>query len=164
MGEGLLQESVSAPVGIPSKRMMNSNFLSTGMPEKPFCIVLDPDLEEPIRKLTKRGGSKTPDSLVNSALRMFIDAVQGTRTIREDLAYENEILRRRMKELEQQIGQKDEKISVLLKLWEQCPMKKGERDVPPELEEKISRLLQDWYFETERKDFSGANGSKHGRV
>ena len=143
--------------------MMNSPVISTGMAEKPFCIVLDPDLEEPIRQFSRERGCGVPDDLVNSALRMYIDTLQGAGTKGQDLAYENEILHRRVGELEQGIRKKDEEISVLLRLWEQCPLKEGEREVPPELEEKISSLLQNWYFDSERKDFSGADGGKPGR-
>ena len=144
--------------------MMNSPVIRTGMAETPFCIVLDPDLEEPIRQFSREQGCGVPDDLVNSAIRMFIDTLKGTGTKGQNLAYENEILRRRVEELEHQVRRKDEEISVLLRLWEQCPLKEGEREVPPELEEKISQLLQNWYFDSERKDFSGADGGKPGRM
>jgi hypothetical protein len=144
--------------------MMNYPVIRTGMAENPFCIILDPDLEEPIRKFSRERGCGVPDDLVNSALRMFIDTLQGTGTKGQDLTFENEILRRRIGDLEQQILRKDEQISVLLRLWEQCPLKEGEREVPPQLEEKISRLLQNWYFDSERKDYSGADDGKQGRM
>ncbi|NYT17214.1 MAG: hypothetical protein GKC06_04300 [Methanomicrobiales archaeon] len=134
------------------------------MAEKPFCIVLDSDLEEPIRQFSRERGSVVPDDLVNSALRMYIDVLQGAGTKGQDLSFENEILRRRVEELEKQVRRKGEEISVLLKLWEQCPLKEGEREVPPELEEKISHLLQNWYYDSERKDFSGADGGKPGQM
>ncbi len=143
--------------------MMNSPVICTGMAEKPFCVLLDPNLEEPVRRYSREQGSGVPDDLVNSALRMFIDTLEGTGTPGKDLTFENEILRQRVGDLEQVIRRKDEEISVLLRLWEQCPLKGGEREVPPELEEKISRLLQNWYNDFERKDFSGADGSKPGR-
>jgi len=144
--------------------MMNYPVICTGMAENPFCIILDADLEEPIRKFSREHGCGVPDDLVNSALRMYIDTLQGGGTKGQDLAFENEILRRRIEDLEHQVRRKNEEISVLLKLWEQCPLKEGEREVPPELEEKISRLLQNWYFDSERKDFSGADGGKPGRM
>jgi|GEM_PF-633168 len=144
--------------------MMNSPVISTGMAEKPFCIILDSDLEDPIRQFSRERGSGVPDDLVNSALRMYIDILQGAGTKGQDLAFENEILRRRVEELEKQVRRKGEEISVLLKLWEQCPLKEGEREVPPELEEKISHLLQNWYYDSERKDFSGADGGKPGKM
>ncbi len=134
------------------------------MAEKPFCIVLDPDLEDPVRKHSRKRGCGIPDDLVNSALRMYIDTLEGAGTRGQDTAFENEILRRRVGELEQEIRRKDEEISILLRLWEQCPLKEGEREVPPELEEKISSLLQNWYNDFEKKDFSGADGGKPGRV
>ncbi|NYT21576.1 MAG: hypothetical protein GKC07_07235 [Methanomicrobiales archaeon] len=134
------------------------------MAEKPFCVVLDPDLEEPILKYTRERGRELPDDLVNSALRMYIDTLQGTGTPGQEPAFESEILRRRVDELEQEIRRKDDQISVLLRLWEQCPLKEGEREVPPELEEKISSLLQNWYDDFERKDFSGADRDRPGRT
>ncbi|NYT08147.1 MAG: hypothetical protein GKC05_07840, partial [Methanomicrobiales archaeon] len=82
----------------------------------------------------------------------------------QEPAFESEILRRRVDELEQEIRRKDDQISVLLRLWEQCPLKEGEREVPPELEEKISSLLQNWYDDFERKDFSGADRDRPGRT
>jgi hypothetical protein len=140
--------------GIQVKKMMTPPVISTGMAEIPFCIALDPDLEEPVRQLSEKRGCGCPDDLVNSALRMYVDTLQGPGTKGQDLAFEIEILRRQVEELKQRIRRKDEEISVLLRLWEQCPLDKREREVPPEIEEKISRLLQNWYFNSERKDFS----------
>jgi hypothetical protein len=134
------------------------------MADKPFCITLDPDLEEPIRKYSRRQGCEDPDDLVNSALRMYIGTLQGAGTKEKDLAFENQIMRRRVWELEQELQRKDEQISVLLRLWEQCPLSEGEREVPPDLEEKISSLLQGLYNDYEKKDFSGADGGKPGRM
>jgi hypothetical protein len=128
------------------------------MVSQPFCIILDADLEDSIRNMATKRGSCTPEGLVNSAIRMYIDAMQGVGAEGRDLGYENEVLRSRVRELEKQVQRKDEHISVLLTLWQQCPVKEGEREVPPELEEKISRLLLNWYFDSERKDFSGADG------
>lgn len=134
------------------------------MAEKPFCVVLDPDLEEPIREFSRKRGSGVPDDLVNSALRMYIDTLAGAETGGQDPVFVNEILRRRIGELEQDIRRKDEEISVLLRLWEQCPVKEGEREVPPEVEEKLSSLLRNWYNDFEKKDFSGADGGKPGKM
>ncbi|HON81243.1 MAG TPA: hypothetical protein PLN56_04035 [Methanoregulaceae archaeon] len=134
------------------------------MADKTFCITLDPDLEEPIRQHSRKQGCRTPDDLVNSALHMYIDTLRGAGASGKDLAFENQILRRRVGELEQEIQRKDEQISVLLRLWQQCPLKGGEREVPPELEEQISSLLQGWYNDFEKKDFSGADGGEPGRM
>lgn len=134
------------------------------MADKPFCIMLDPDLEEPIRQQARKQGCSVPDELVNAALRMYVDTVQGTGTKGRALAFENEILQRKIGELEQELRRKDDQITILLKLWDQCPLKGGEREVPPELEEKISSLLQNWYNDFEKKDFSGADGGKPGRM
>jgi hypothetical protein len=132
------------------------------MIEDQICILLDPDLREPLEDLAREWGVRDADEVVNAALRLWIDAVRGSIEAGEDLRHEHEILRIRIQDLEQKIRKKDEVISVLLKLWEQCPLYEGEREVPPELEEKISRLLQNWYYDSERKDFSGADGGSHG--
>jgi hypothetical protein len=130
------------------------------MTEDRICIMLDPELRDPLEGLAGEWGVRDTDDLVNAALRMYIDAVSGRIEAGADLRHEHQILRMRIQDLEQKIRKKDEEISVLLKLWEQCPLKEGEREVPPELEEKISQLLQNWYYDSERKDFSGANGGK----
>jgi hypothetical protein len=130
----------------------------TDMGPQPFCIILDADLEDPIRNMARKRENCTTDNLANSAIRMYIDAMQAPGAEGQDLVYENEVLHSRVKELEKQVQRKDEQISVLLTLWQQCPIKEGEREVPAELEEKISRLLRNWYFDSERKDFSGADG------
>jgi hypothetical protein len=125
------------------------------MTEDRICILLDPDLREPLETLAGEWGVRNTDELVNAALRMYIDAVSGRIEAGADLRHEHEILRMRIQDLEQKIRKKEEEISALLKLWEQCPPGgKEDRDV----DEQVARIIRNWYNDAERKDYSGADG------
>lgn len=124
------------------------------------CVTIDPGVWEALIRLMEKEGSTSPDDFVNDALRIFIAAKTRRQRSADDLALEVESLNLKVEEQSEIIRRKDDEITVLLKLWEHCPIEEGEKarmERSPELEEKVARLLQNWYYDAERKDHSGTD-------
>jgi len=130
------------------------------MAEGIVCVTINPALWEAIIQLMEKEGSTSPDDFVNDALRIFIAAKARKERTEQDLKLEIESLYLKNEELNEIIRRKDDEITVLLKLWEHCPIEESEKtrmERSPELEEKVARLLQNWYYDAERKDHSGTD-------
>lgn len=130
------------------------------MAEGILCVTIQPAVWEALTKLMEKEGSTSPDDFVNDALRIFIAAKTRKKRAEEDLLLELESVNLKNEELHEIIRRKDDEITVLLKLWEHGPIeenKKARMERDPKLEEKVARLLENWYFESERKDHSGTD-------
>jgi hypothetical protein len=121
---------------------------------KILCITLDPGLEEEMLMAMKEDGSHSADRFISDILQVHFTSRKSPHDSPETIQAENEHLRLRIRDLEHIISKKDDEITVLLKLWETCGT---DRDRSPELEEKVEKLIRDWYYETERKDYSAAD-------
>ena len=130
------------------------------MAEPQLCVTIDPAIREALETLMEDEEMASPDDFVNDALRIYIAAQKHEHRSSEELKLEIEGLCRKNDELEEIIRRKDDEITVLLRLWEHCPINDDEKarmERSPELEEKVARLLKNWYYDSERKDHSGAD-------
>lgn len=140
--------------------MMCHPCLLSAMAEGIVCVTIDPALWEAIIRMMEKEGSSSPDEFVNDALRVYIAAKTSRKKSQQDLKLELESLHLKNEELSEIIRRKDDEITVLLKLWEHCPIEEGEKarmERTPELEEKVARMLKNWYYDAERKDHSGVD-------
>lgn len=140
--------------------MMCPPCVFSAMAEGILCVTINPGVWEALIQLMEKEGSTSPDDFVNDALRIFIAAKTRKPRTEQDLQLEIESLNLKMEEQSEIIRRKDDEITVLLKLWERCPIEEGEKarmERSPELEEKVARLLQNWYYDAERKDHSGTD-------
>ncbi len=121
---------------------------------KIICISLDPGLEEEMLVAMKEDGTHSADRFISDSLRIYLGSRKTAHVSPETLRADNEHLRLRIRDLEHIINKKDDEITVLLKLWETSGTNE-ERS--PALEEKVEKLIRDWYYESERKDYSAAD-------
>lgn len=130
------------------------------MAEGILCVTINKALRDALVRLMEKEGSTSPDDFVNDALRIFIAAKTRKHRTEEDLRLEIESLYLKNEELSGIIRRKDDEITVLLKLWEHCPIAESEKtrmERSPELEEKVASLLRNWYYDAERKNHSGTD-------
>jgi len=134
------------------------------MAHEEIHVTIDPAYTAAIRRLIQEQRGDTPDQCVNTILGIFLDSQAAAAEGSDDLARANELLRLRIADLEHQISKKDEALSVLLDLWESCVMKREDvaEEVSQDVDDRVARLIRDWYYDTERKDHSGTNGGPPG--
>ena len=123
---------------------------------KIICISLDPGLEEEMLVVMKEDGIHSADRFISDIMRIHLASRKAAHDSPETLRADNEHLRLRIRDLEHIIHKKDDEITVLLKLWE---TRGTDEERSPELEEKVGKLIRDWYYESERKDYSAADRS-----
>jgi len=123
---------------------------------KIICISLDPGLEEEMLVAMKQDGIHSADRFISDMLRIDFASRKTAHDSPGTLRADNEHLRLRIRDLEHIIRKKDDEITVLLKLWESCGT---DEERSPELEEKVGKLIRDWYYESERRDYSAADRS-----
>jgi len=134
------------------------------MTKEQRSVRIPDDLLPTLNRMMQDQGYENPGRFVSDIIRAYITCQTRPQRSPDDLRFETEMLRMRIDDLEERLMRKEEELSLLLSLWEQCPVREGEREVSPELDEKISNLLKNWYYDSERKDFSGADGGKQGHV
>jgi hypothetical protein len=83
-----------------------------------------------------------------------------------DSSREIELLRMEIANLEEQLERKEKALSTLVDLFEECVL---ERDLKEDkegtnTEDRVSQLISDWYYDSERRDQSGTDGGKPGHV
>lgn len=136
------------------------------MAEEEICVTIDPANTGAIRQMVQERKGETPDQCVNTVLELFLASQAAVARGGDDPVRANELLRLRIADLEHQLKKKDEALSILLDLWESCVMKR--EDVAdgeaPDLDDRVARLIRDWYYDAERKDHSGTNGGAPGHV
>jgi len=142
----------------------SSRHMQSMMADEEIHVTIDPAYTAAIRQLIQEQMGDTPDRCVNTILRIFLASRAATVKSSDDPARVNELLRLRIADLEHQLKKKDDALSVLLDLWESCVMKREDvaEEVSPDVDDRVARLIRDWYYDTERKDHSGTNGGPPG--
>jgi hypothetical protein len=134
------------------------------MTKKHIPVRIPDELFPALDTMMQDQGYDNPGRFASDIICAYISSRAGHQRLPDDLRFETEMLRMRVDDLTDQLRRKEEELSLLLSLWEQCPVREGEREVSPEVDEKISRLMENWIDDSERKDFSGADGEKPGHV
>lgn len=134
------------------------------MTKKHIPVRIPDELLPALDNMMQDQGYDNPGRFASDIICAYISSRAGHQRSPDDLRFETEMLRMRVDDLTEQLRRKEEELSLLLSLWEQCPVREGEREVSPEVDEKISRLMKNWIDDSERKDFSGVNGGKPGHV
>jgi hypothetical protein len=78
----------------------------------------------------------------------------------EEPCDQQDYLQLRIESLKTALKRKDQEISALLEMWHMMLGKEAETLTPDEkkmMEEKIAQIQRDWYYDQERRDFSGAD-------
>ena len=109
-------------------------------------------------------GYDNPGNFASDIICAYLSCRAGKQCPPGEHRFETEMLRMRIDDLTERLQRKEEELSLLLSLWEQCPVRSGEREVSPEVDEKITLLLKNWFDDSERKDFSGADGEPPGQA
>lgn len=133
------------------------------MTEQHIPVRIPDELLPDLHALMQDQGYDNPGRFASDIICAYLSCRAGKECPPGDLRFEAEMLKMRVDDLTEHLRKKEEELSLLLSLWEQCPVMEGEREVSPEVDEKISRLLKNWFDESERKDFSGADGEHHTR-
>lgn len=136
------------------------------MAEEEICVTINPAYTGAIRQMVQERKGETPDQCVNTILEIFLASREGRERDDDDPGRVNELLWLRITDLEHQLKKKDEALSVLLDLWESCVMKREDvvNGESPDVDDRIARLIRDWYYDAERKDHSGTDGGAPGHV
>ena len=136
------------------------------MAQEEICVTIDPAYTGAIRQMVQERKGETPDQCVNTILELFLASQATVAKGGDDPVRANELLRLRIADLEHQLKKKDETLSVLLDLWESCVMKREDvaEEESPDVDDRVARLIRDWYYDAERKDHSGTNGGAPGHV
>ena len=142
----------------------SSHPMQSLMAHEEIQVTIDPAYTAAIRRLIQEQRGESPDQCINTILGIFLASETATAEASDDPARVNELLRLRIADLEHQLRKKDDALSVMLDLWESCVMKREEaaEEVSSDVDDRVARLIRDWYYDTERKDHSGTNGDVHG--
>jgi hypothetical protein len=130
-------------------------------------ITLNPALNEPLERITRSRCLESLDQCVNEILQIYIASSSGPSVHPAgDSSREIELLRMEIANLEEQLERKEKALSTLVDLFEECVL---ERDLKEDkegtnTEDRVSQLISDWYYDSERRDQSGTDGGKPGHV
>jgi len=140
--------------------------MQTLMAQEEIRVTIDPAHTGAIRQMIQERTGDTPDQCVNTILEIYLASRAGEEQGRDDLGGINELLRLRIADLEHQLKKKEEALSVLLELWEHCIMKTEStpEEESRDIDDRVARLIRDWYYDSERKDHSGTDGGAPGHV
>jgi hypothetical protein len=132
------------------------------MPDSPVSIRIPGSLAALLEKEAQKTGITDIATLVSEILSSYL-LHRREGSLPPETCNQQDYLNLRIESLQAALKKKDQEISALLELWHIRLGKEGETLTPDEkklLEKKISDIQRDWYFDTERRDFSGADTSE----
>jgi hypothetical protein len=121
---------------------------------EPLALLLE-------KEALKRGKADTAP-LIREILSSYF-AHRREEVPKEEMCDQQEYLKLRVESLQAALKKKDREISALLELWHIRLGKEGETLTPEEkrmMEKKIGEIQHDWYYDMERRDFSGADDTE----
>jgi hypothetical protein len=135
------------------------------MREQQIRVTIHPPMTQALERIMKARRIESPERCINELLELCSVSLVPEEEREADPVQEIEILRIKVAWLEEQLERKEKALSTLVDLWEECVLDKtvNEEEIN-ELDDRISSIIRDWYFDTERKDQSGADGGKFGHV
>lgn len=137
------------------------------MKEKLIRVIIDPELNEALERITRDRCLESPEQCVNEIIGLYIASSSGTSVHPAgDPSRERELLRMKIAILEEQLERKEKALSTLVDLWEECVLERDiqEDEERTDTEDRVGRLIRDWYYDAERRDQSGTDGGKPGHI
>jgi hypothetical protein len=135
------------------------------MREQQIRVTIDPTLNTALEQIMKARRVESSEQCINELLELCYASLSPAEEPECDLEREIERLRIKMAWLEEQLERKEKALSTLVDLWEECVLDRTVNETETnELDDRISSIIRDWYFDAERKDQSGADGGKPGHV
>jgi len=135
------------------------------MNEKQIRITIDPALNETLEHIMNIRNVHNPDQCIGEVLELYSASLGPVDSIEGDADHEREVLRMKIAWLEELLERKERALATLVDLWEECVLDRQAREEEPtDIDDRISQLIRDWYFDAERRDHSGADGGKPGHV
>jgi hypothetical protein len=129
------------------------------MPDIPVSIRVHEPLASLLEDEMLKRGETDAATLIRDILFSYFEHRGGEKSP-EEPGNQQEYLTLRIEGLKSALKKKDQEISALLEMWHIRLGKEGETLTPREkreMEEKIAQIQRDWYFDQERRDFSGAD-------
>jgi hypothetical protein len=135
------------------------------MREQTICVTIDPTLNTALEQIMKARRVESPGQCINELVKLCYASVSPAEEPECDPEREIERLRIKTTWLEEQLERKEKALLTLMDLWEECVLdQKVNEEEMNELDDRISSIIRDWYFDAERRDQSGADGGKFGHV
>jgi hypothetical protein len=139
------------------------------MPDIPVSLCVNEPLASLLEDEMRKRGETDAATLIKDILFSYFEHREAKSP--EGPGDQQEYLELRVEGLKAALIRKDQEISALLEMWHMRLGKEGETLTLEEkkmMEEKIAQIQRDWYYDQERRDFSGAdiaggsNPSGHG--
>ena len=129
------------------------------MPDIPVTITVPEPLAPLLEDEMLKRGETDAATVIRDILIVYFERRGGEKSPYEQ-GDQQEYLKLRIESLKAALKKKDQEISALLEMWHTRLGKEGETLTMREkklMEEKIAQIQRDWYYDQERRDFSGAD-------
>jgi hypothetical protein len=128
------------------------------MPDMPVSLIVNEPLASLLKDEMRKRGETDAATLIRDILLSYFED-SGSKS-QEGPGDRQEYLELRVEGLKTALKRKDQEISALLEMWHMRLGKEGgtlTREEEKVMEEKIAQIQRDWYYDQERRDFSGAD-------